>query len=273
MRNKRINKILGTILAITLPLTIIGVVALTLMSPGNMMGNMSNNMWNNSMWGHINNGHMNNGGHMGNSNSISSDDKYKGITKIKTSNIISDLEIKPSENDETWVEYNGKRNVVSQVSGNTLTIKDKSMKMFGINMKGLSDKNERIVIYISSEDISLDLELAVSDTYISNVKLSSLEIEGGVGRTKLENITVHKDIEISGGIGETELINVNSNKLDIEVGVGKITINKLEAEKVDIDGGIGSITINNATIKDLKTETGIGSLTINNSDIQNHKKD
>ncbi len=253
MKKRRLNKILGTILAITLPLTLIGVVALIFSYPQqDFYKHNGMNKWNiNGMWN-------------GPTNHPTETKNYENLTNINLTTYADEVYIRKSNTNTTSIEYSGRNTPNFHQKGTTLNIT--TPRKIGMH-KGT------LVIYVSNT-IELDIESGASNITIQDLKLADLDIEGGAGNINLLNISVNETIDIKGGVGSIKLSNTTTNKLDLEMGVGSITIDTLSANLVKIEGGVGSITIANSTINTLTTSSGLGSINIgDNNDIKNHLKD
>lgn len=283
MRNKRINKILGTILAITLPLTIFGVIATVLMTPVEFKFDQRSpldwlefvdrkgmHMGNGNMWGmHNNNNNNNNSGMHQNNGSL--DGKYTGISQIRITDIVSHVEVLPSDNGETWVNYEGTRDIRLSQRGSTLSIYDKDSGSFKWNTSKNPD-TKTITIYVGDTNVFLDINMGVGNLKVSDLTLSDLDIDGGVGDVELNNIVVKDEIDIDGGVGNLSMNQMTTRSMEIDMGVGNMSFTHLNADIVDIDGGAGNIDFKDSKINTLKTDQGLGKINLNNTEVKNQSK-
>lgn len=259
MKKRRLNKILGTILAITLPLTLIGIVAIMFAYPQQTLYKENGlNMWNmHSIWNNnMHNGHMNNG-HMGNMT-------YDGVNKIDLNTSSEEVYIQKSNNNSTYIEYNGSNTPRISQRGDTLTIN--SSRRMGMMNRGT------LTIYVANS-IELDIDSGAANITIQDLNLANLQIDGGAGNINLKSLAIKDTVDIQGGVGNINIAQTTTDALDIEMGIGSVDINTLNAKTVDIEGGIGKVKVSNSTINTLSIETGLGSVDISKDNkINNYNK-
>lgn len=286
MRKKRINKIFGIILALSLPITLIGAVTLMVMFPSQQlftdMGWNRGGMHNQWMqpwtqfddWGHMNNGHMNNSNHMG-SNSVSTNMidgdlvSYENIQSLQVKGMVDDVKVELAAGDQVEFSYSGEETLRLSVNGSKIII---SNTRSGMNFNTLSGSGGELIIRIPSNFKKLELDAAASHMTLSDITVQELDVDLGVGNLDIKAITVSGDTDIDGGKGNIRIVNSTLNIVDIDGGMGSIALDAVQAQKVEIDAGVGSISLMNSTIDYLKTDRGIGSINLDNNTIREHKE-
>lgn len=296
MRKKRLNKILGVLLAITLPLTLIGAVSMVVLFPkqelySDMMdgkdhqgfwsmpwfiddyrgnnGHMSNHM-NGSMKDHMN------GGKNDSTNDESSDNKteymYDNISSIDISDVLDNIVIVQSEDDKTRIVYNGKGELSANKKGEQLTIKDQSYSNFGFNFKGVFDDAKLLTLEVGKNVNRIEVEAGFSKIEIGGIDSSSLSVENGFGSLVIKDSNFNGNVSIEGGMGSVLMENVKSSVMDIELGMAALTLDRINTNKVFIESGMTNIKILDSNIDLLKTDGGLGSLDIQGGSIGKHIK-
>lgn len=187
--------------------------------------------------------------------------ELKENVKVKIDLMVSSLEIK--EGSTFQVEKrNVSTNLVCRVTGNTLEVKEKSIK----RLKNVDDK-ARIIIYIP-KDINLntlDISMGAGIAQIQNINTEKLNISAGAGRMVLNNITSDKT-DIDGGAGSLTINNSTLNNLDLDCGVGVTKLTGDITGKSKISCGVGRTEIDLAQSKNnytIQTETGLRSIRLN----------
>lgn len=257
MRKRKTNKILGIILAITLPLSIIGAVASAIMTPVNISFGTPIH------WG------MDSIFNSGSNGASVVGEKYTGIDSIQVSNLSAKVIIQASNTDETWVEYDGDQKLTISQRGSTLELKEKGR---GHHMFSMAEKRGTTKIYLSASVKDAELKLGVSQIDLNDLTFDNLEINGGVVDVYLKNINVKNKLEIEGGVGKIELNDVTANILDLELGVGSMDCHGVVAENVNVDGGVGSINFSKSTINKMESKMGIGKLNLTDTEVKNHRE-
>lgn len=277
MKIKKVSKFFGMILAITLPITLIGAIALVFMFPSQELfknsdwgGGMHNNWL--SPWSHR--GPLNNQWDSNDPNlPVNEVQTFNQITTLDVSGVVDHISIGVSNSDETTVTYNGNRTIGTRVNMGRLTIRDEKYRNDIRGLKGLFSDAGTIVIAVPSSVSTIRIEAGFSLIEIKDIQTAKIDVDGGMGAITLNGVSATQEVDLESGVGNVSVLNANINDLDLDVGIGRISIDTLVATKVDIDGGIGNVTIHNSTISHLSTENGIGNLTITDSEIARHDKD
>lgn len=278
MRHRKINKILGTVLAITLSLTIVGGVALLSMMPSQAIFKDNGfNLWNGGhdfgdfMEDVMGNGSMH--GNMHQNSNLKMGDKLENIRRIEVDRLYDHVEIIKSNDETTWVSYDGENTINLRENRGTLTIRD-SRKRLPIGTLGQNNKPMGVLtIHLGIMDQKLDIELSHSNLSVQQIQAQSLEIEMGVGELLIASSDIKEQISIDSGTASVHLNDVISSSIELDLGVGSTVLDLVKATRVEIDGGVGSVLINASTITTLETDLGTGSLDIRGSTIENHRKD
>lgn len=312
MRKKKLNKVLGVILAIALPITIIGIVSLAIMLPsqaifeengwynrmghmwsegswwsnrrmgnGHMNNNSNNNTNNNNNNGHMNNRpgmngnhNMNNNNNYGTGNSQLNSNRYNidGLNSISIDDVVDNVEVVYSDNGNSYVTYDGNRNVEAQVYNGKLKIVDRDYNKRSLNLNEYFKDAKTITLYLASNNINLEIDAAVSNIYVDSVNLNQLDLELGVGELFIKNSNIQRDLDIDAGTGNVKLEKLKASKVEIDLGLGNVTVNDSEITYLDIDEGLGQVNITDSRIQTLETEGGLSRINIQNSKIDSHRK-
>ena len=96
----------------------------------------------------------------------------------------------------------------------------------------------------------------------SNVKLDSVNIENGVGKTKIEYINA-KRVRLDFGAGKTTIEDIISDDTKLNTGAGLFEIKGGTMRNVDFDSGVGKCDITAKIDGTSKFDTGIGNLSLN----------
>ena len=297
MRRRKFNKVLGTILAISLTLTIAGVLSVLFMIPqqkfykesGFSMWDMHNNMMSNGgMFGiHGNNNNYNAGMHNNNNNddnytngnmhkgnsrysNVSENDTLSNIARVDVDNIVDNVEIYQSNDTFTRFEYDGNNTLVAKENGTRLIISDTNKRH---NLTTLNKNAGTLRVYIGNTVERIEVKAGVSEVLIDGVSTSNIDAELGLGNFEIKNSQITRKLDVEAGSGNIAINDVESHSIELEIGMGDVTIDSISSVKVEVDGGLGSVNINNSPIDELKTDTGLGNVSVKNSEIKKHRRD
>lgn len=257
---KRLQKIFGIILAITLPVTLIGLGAIAFMLPTEEAVVNFDNLRFESI--------------TSSRNYHTFDRTYDNLTAIEMDDLIDHVVIKKSNSAQTKLSYAGVSDLTDKVQNDSkLAIKNESHngRNWTRNIGWHEDTIGTLTIEVGTSVQSLDIDGSVGTVKVDDLTLDDLDIETGVSETIIQNITVKNKIKIKNGVGTTTLRKVNTNKLSINNGVGAVDIYDLIADEVDIDNGVGAVDIYDSEIKNLEKNTGLGAVDIHNSSVSTQR--
>ncbi|MGL5042316.1 MAG: DUF4097 family beta strand repeat-containing protein [Culicoidibacterales bacterium] len=258
MRQKRVRRILGIILAITLPITIVCTIMVVTLS------------WQEGTFS-------------GSNNPVEvTESTLKDVSEIKVSNLAGNVEFRPTDKAEVEIKSSGSEQILLNQTQTMLEItgKSKFYNPFSENrfrgLRGLvafisenRGKAGNLLILVPESVKVVTLANNVGETKIANIKVDRLQIvEGSVGELKINDTTITELIEVNMGVGELKLDQISGNPvLLIRGGVGETTVANSSFQKVDIFGGLGSVEIDTIKTPEMYIEVGVGELTIKNSKI------
>lgn len=295
MKFKRFNKIMGVILAIALPITIIGTIAIIAMTPkqnfyqeayndntwmGGMMSNMMNgghmfssghrnrtdscyNNNNNNNNSNNNNSHMNGNNHMNGSNNNNNSNNNSnsldnGMQKFDNVNSINVKYIV----DDLVIEASPDNAVYLEYTGTrSLNFTERNGKLSVQDAEGKS----------ISWNLKQPLDNRGTLKILVPANFNEVDVEAKYSNLSVDGIEVY-ELEIDTGIGYAKIENTKAKQLELEIGVGNVDLNNITANKADIEGGIGNINITKSKIDTLKTDHGIGAINLEDNTIGNHIK-
>lgn len=151
--------------------------------------------------------------------------------------------VKESTDNKIHIINNGKRNVETYVSGETLYIEDKdsSIKAVGINIG-------------SSENITIFLP--------KNMSFEDIEYNMGAVGFKQDVPISCKNLDIDLGAGSISIKDLKADKLGTNLGAGSMEISGAEVGKMDIELGMGSFNYTGSLAGDMNLECSMGSANI-----------
>lgn len=200
----------------------------------------------------------------------------KGETNInKTISIegINNIDISVGALEATISSYNGDEvkivgslgeyvdDLEVNTSGNTISIKDKIFysSFIGVNF---GDNTHSLDIMIPEKYMG-DLKYAygASSTKITDIKVDKLKIEGGAGELIADNI-VFNNLDLNAGVGSTKLyLKEKCGDINAKGGVGEVYIDMREVGgNLIYDGGVGSAEIRipvDSPVR-INTKSGLG---------------
>lgn len=109
---------------------------------------------------------------------------------------------------------------------------------------------------LKNKDISLRIYIP------SDIKLNSINVENGVGKTKIEYINANR-VHLDFGAGKTRVEDIISDNTSIDTGAGLFEIKSGTMKNVDFDSGVGKCDITAKIDGISKFDTGIGNLSLN----------
>ena len=135
------------------------------------------------------------------------------------------------------VELNDKNFICSNSNGN---VSIKQVRRFS-----LKNKDTSLRVYIPSD-----------------IKLNSINVENGVGKTKIEYINANR-VHLDFDAGKTTIEDIISDNTSIDTGAGLFEIKNGTMKNVDFDSGVGKCDITAKINGTSKFDTGIGNLSLN----------
>ncbi len=135
------------------------------------------------------------------------------------------------------VELNDKNFTCSNSNGN---VSIKQVRRFS-----LKNKDTSLRVYIPSD-----------------IKLNIINVENGVGKTKIEYINANR-VHLDFGAGKTTIEDIISDNTSIDTGAGLFEIKSGTMKNVDFDSGVGKCDITAKINGTSKFDTGIGNLSLN----------
>ena len=271
MRKKRLNKTLGVLLAVLLPLTIIGAAILVFLLP------QQNINWD---WHTIEDNYSfstNNfkrGRRFKDSESkvLTLDDSYNDIYEIDITDLVENVIIEQSENNTTTIAYNGNNDLRVIEADGTLKIYDKKYNDRKINFGSKFNNPSSLTITLGKSVQDIEVDLPVTDFKMYNITTEKLAIDAGVGNIEITDTIVKTALDIDGGVGRIHITDSQLADAEINSGVGETTLINVTAQLLEIENGLGSVSITDSTIDTLSTDSGIGNVDIKNSTIKNRDK-
>jgi|GEM_PF-6220352 len=252
MKKKRMHRILGIILAISLPLSIIS---------GITIGVMATNEVRDIIW--------NRSKDVLSSNYITATAEAKEITKLNITNSIGKVIILPTTDDVASINYNDEY-VNANFTNDTLIVKEINKKFWRIDWFAHNPFDDIIItIKLPLKLTDVIIEGGAGEISLSGFSIDNLYLGGGIGAIDVNNCTINKTANIDSGVGSVKLFNnTGTPNYKIEQGVGEINLENVTANNIDINGGVGATKLDTITANDVSIEGGVGSIKINNSTIK-----
>lgn len=277
MRKKRLNRILGIILAITLPLAIVGsIVTATMMFNQNSFTRIANSYAETTI-----------------------EKEFENVEAITIKDIVDTVEVVATDSDNVKITYNGFQKLEANLSGKELTVKNERELFWGFsgakwwNLSewfNINDSVGQLKIEVPKNVKTLEIKSSVGDMTIDKLQLEDLTINGGVGTFTLNDLEVTKTFDIIAGVGDIEVNRLSGSpiveadagvgnlkffiatikSMEIKGGLGNVELREIKADNISIDGGVGNIRIEDSVITSLSGNRGLGDVSINNSDIKNN---
>lgn len=186
------------------------------------------------------------------------------ISHLKIDLGVSSLTIETG--DSFNVKYSD--NVTVKQNGNELKIEDQGFHWV------FSKPRIKVVLTIPRDYTftDADIDTGVGTAFIADLNVRDLDLNIGVGKTTVENLTVTNFAEIDGGVGELSVLDSEIHKLDLSVGVGKTSLSTKISADSTIDAGVGELNLSLTDSLDnysIYTEKGIGSIRLNGEQTSN----
>lgn len=131
-------------------------------------------------------------------------------------------------------------------------------------------QNSKLVIYIPSDVVKLDIDIGAGKIEMENVKIDKLSLDTGAATAKMKDLTVISQADIDTGIGEIFIENADISNLDLDAGIGNVEYSGYLRGANDVDCGVGSVNINltgTEAMYKIIAERGIGELNINGNSL------
>ena len=277
MRKKRLNRILGIILAIMLPLAIVGgIVTVTMMFNQNSFTRVANTY-----------------------NATTIEKEFENVEAITIKDIVDTVEVVATDSDKVNITYNGFQTVEANLSGKELTVKNEREIFWGFsgakwwNLSdwfNVNDSEGQLKIEVPKNVKTLEIKSSVGNMTVDKLQLEDITINGGVGTFTLNDLEVTKTFDVTAGVGDIEVNRLSGSpivqadagvgnldfftatikSMEIKGGLGNVELREIKADNIDIEGGVGNIRIEDSIITSLSGNRGLGNVSINNSDIRNN---
>lgn len=206
--------------------------------------------------------------------SNTSSDENKSASNILSGDV--NININPNETIDKKIDLGDVTNVDIQIGTAVISVKsyngdevkitgklcDKSKGM-NINKSGNKIKIAEKGYDAAKSFINTDEETSKIDILVPSKFKEDFLFKQGVGKSYIEGIKV-KNINITGGTGELKCEDIKFDKLSLDSGVGKVDLNlKEKCGDVDIKGNVGETNIKMAEVGgNLKYKGGVGSCNI-----------
>lgn len=182
------------------------------------------------------------------------------ITELEIEIDVADFSIKQA--DTFSVESNLKQLTVKEKDGVLKIKENKENKEFGITYT-----DAMLILYIPTDTVFEKVEIATGAGRLSVDTLSTavLQLELGLGKVNIENLTATSQTDIDGGAGDITISGGTLHNLDLDMGVGKLQLTSAILGNNDFDIGTGRTNITIIGNKDdysIDAEKGIGNITI-----------
>ena len=193
-------------------------------------------------------------------NNINMNEDYSSeITNIKIDMGTSNIVIKKGDTLNITADNVSKRFKVNEES-NTLTIKEKSVKVFR------NKKSSKVIITIPNNLKDLSIDFGAGKLEISDINTSRFNLDQGAGKVTINNLISGKT-DIDGGAGELNIKSSVLEDLDLDMGAGKFYFSGSLLGNNKIEQGIGELILDlNGNDYTIKASKGLGSITINGED-------
>lgn len=203
------------------------------------------------------------------------------IQNIKVDSGLMNLRVERSQDDIKNIGVNGtnliKNRLKCEVRNGTLTIEYKKKRLLDFidtpfldGGNNIADANITITLP-NKEFRKIDIDGGVGTTEIDDITVAEFDFDGGVGENTLTNLNVSRNADMSLGVGKTSIVQSSFNNSDIDVGVGKFDFSGKLNGDTDIDSGVGSVTMDIDGYKldyNINYDKGVGDVEINGSNIE-----
>ena len=149
------------------------------------------------------------------------------------------FEVKESEDDAYYVEYEGKGKSQAYAKGDKLYIK--VLNTDSINLDG---DNNCFTLYVPQGAVlgKADIELGAGQMKLDALQVDDLKVELGAGQIVSNNLQV-SNLAVSVGAGDFTLKEAKLGEVKIEVGAGNCSIEGDVSEELKADCAMGNITL------------------------------
>lgn len=190
--------------------------------------------------------------------------KFNDISSINISLKYASLKIKKGSKLEVETKTTDNNIKVSQ-DGNSIKIKEKDDNVF-------KNKKQNVTLYIPDDVLfdAVNIETGAGVVDIKNLNANSLNLDLGVGKTTISEVFASA-ANIETGAGDVVIVDGSLNDASIEVGVGKLEIGARLTGNCKIESGIGamSLVLPNKEDYKIKFTKGLGSISYDGENIAN----
>ncbi len=154
------------------------------------------------------------------------------------------------------------------VEDDTLVIEDKrefNIISFG-DFSNIGARETSVTIILPEAEYK-KLEIGVGvcgETEITDIRCNTLELDVGVGKARLEGVSIDKELNADIGTGDMELTASEiGGSSDIDLGVGNLRMEECTLKKQsDFDLGTGDCIVQNCAFDGLEMDCGVGDVEI-----------
>jgi hypothetical protein len=194
---------------------------------------------------------------------------FEDIKSITIDHGVGTLKVRTGESDKVEIvakNVSEHYTVEKSFSGN-LTLKSRSRFWLWNWFDGDNFKSD-VTIYLPEDFVAekFIIDAGAGDVNIEGLETKKLEINGGAGDIRGNDIYVHHEVDIDGGVGNVYFKKVVLNNTTIDSGVGNVDVEGSLLGKTDIDCGVGNVDLNlEGTTDDynIKVDKGLGNVKIN----------
>lgn len=197
---------------------------------------------------------------------INKTSSISGVNRLVIESSVSEFTIEAYDGEEVKVQgtLSGySKGIDVNTNGGDLNIKEKSTAL-GINILGSGFNNTSNVEVLIPKSFKGDIKFTqgVGTTDIKDIKVGRLDIKGGAGEIRSNNISFDK-LDVDSGVGVIDIyVGEKSGDINIKGGVGEVSVDLVEVGgNLTFSGGVGQGKIRiprNAPVR-FNTKSGLGS--------------
>ncbi|MDL2212011.1 DUF4097 domain-containing protein [Erysipelotrichaceae bacterium OttesenSCG-928-M19] len=188
----------------------------------------------------------------------------ENIAEIELNFEVSEINIKHTDDNKIAYEYHStqENELRVEIEERTLSLEN---NVGSTDLFGFDAKSSTFILYLpKSKKYDLEIKTKVASTIISDVSLSSLDINSDVGEVSLTNIKILDELKVISNVGAIEITNLREPKeVELENNVGEIKIKNMYTKKVEIESNVGTISFINDDLDYKITYLSINSKTGN----------
>jgi hypothetical protein len=186
-------------------------------------------------------------------------EELQGFSSISTDLSCYPVELIPSDRYAIEAVYDtGLGKPEYRIENDTLIVKDKSAINIGINLSGLINNSDKLVVKIyypkSAQLKKVVIKEDASDLSFQELNAESAEFYLDLGKLELDAISAD-NIKVELGSGDCLMTNIQASNMTVKNNLGETSLETGNLKTLEIDAASGDVTV-----ADVTAESGVFSL-------------